>query len=143
MQEAYVVGILYNINSIESSVGNISLSGVKMFDEYSLDNDDKITYVIGATSSSEVGDSYYQMVIKHNEKKEYYAYSDELLLRSAGYNMIYKFYLGGPITKDLNTKEKCLEDAASNKWNEEKNECYILQKTENSVTTRTEDEKRG
>lgn len=143
MQEAYVVGILYNINSIESSVGNISLSGVKMFDEYSLDDDDKITYVIGATSSSEVGDSYYQMVIKHNEKKEYYAYSDELLLRSAGYNMIYKFYLGGPITKDLNTKEKCLEDAASNKWNEEKNECYILQKTENSVTTRTEDEKRG
>ena len=48
----------------------------------------------------------------------------------------------GTITKDLNTEEKCLANAASNKWNADKNECYILG-SENNATTRTEDKKRG
>ena len=48
----------------------------------------------------------------------------------------------GAITKDLNTEEKCIANAASNKWNADKNECYILG-SENNATTRTEDKKRG
>ncbi len=145
-QEAYVVGITYAINSIESSVGNIYISGTKMFDELSTDEDDKIIYITGSTESSVVGDSYYQILLRHNGTKgqnaNAYAYTDELLLRSAGYNIVYKFYLGGAITKDLNTEEKCLANAISNKWNADKNECYILG-SENNATTRTEDKKRG
>ena len=145
-QEAYVVGITYAINSIESSVGNIYISGTKMFDELSTDEDDKIIYITGSTESSVVGDSYYQIMLKHNGTKgqnaNAYAYTDELLLRSAGYNIVYKFYLGGAITKDLDTEEKCIANAASNKWNADKNECYILG-SENNATTRTEDKKRG
>lgn len=145
-QEAYVVGITYAINSIESSVGNIYISGTKMFDELSTDEDDKIIYITGSTESSVVGDSYYQIMLKHNGTKgqnaNAYAYTDELLLRSAGYNIVYKFYLGGAIAKDLNTEEKCLANAISNKWNADKNECYILG-SENNATTRTEDKKRG
>lgn len=145
-QEAYVVGITYAINSIESSVGNIYISGTKMFDELSTDEDDKIIYITGSTESSVVGDSYYQILLRHNGTKgqnaNAYAYTDELLLRSAGYNIVYKFYLGGAITKDLNTEEKCIANAASNKWNADKNECYILG-SENNATTRTEDKKRG
>lgn len=145
-QEAYVVGITYAINSIESSVGNIYISGTKMFDELSTEEDDKIIYITGSTESSVVGDSYYQIMLKHNGTKgqssNAYAYTDELILRSAGYNIVYKFYLGGAITKDLDTEEKCLANAISNKWNNEKKECYILG-AENNATTRTEDRKRG
>ena len=145
-QEAYVVGITYAINSIESSVGNIYISGTKMFDELSTEEDDKIIYITGSTESSVVGDSYYQIMLKHNGTKgqnsNAYAYTDELILRSAGYNIVYKFYLGGAITKDLDTEEKCLANAISNKWNNEKKECYILG-AENNATTRTEDKKRG
>lgn len=135
-QEAYVVGITYTITSLESSVGNISISGTKMFDETSTLDEDKIIYVSESTEKSEVGDSYYQLKLKHSP----YAYNDELLLRSAGYNISYKFYLGGAVASNIDTEDKCISAGISNKWDNGK--CYVFG-GEYTATTRTEDKKRG
>lgn len=120
-QEAYVAGIAYTIVP-ESGGGSLIISGSKIFDEESDNEEDKIVYKTGSTSDSEVGDSYYQMILKHAP----YLYNDDLSIKNAGYTITYKFYLGGPIASTLDTQDKCESNSPTNEWNEERSECYIL-----------------
>ena len=118
-QEAYVAGIAYTI--VPENGGNYLISGTKFFVDESENEEDKITYRTGSSSDSEVGDSYYQMILRHSP----YLYNDDLSIKNAGYTITFMFYLGGPISDSLDTQEKC-EANISNHWDEENNKCYVL-----------------
>lgn len=117
-QEAYVAGILYNIESVDG--GGLSIQKYQSFDENSADFVEPIYYRTSGTS--EVGDSYYEMILKHSP----YLYNDDVSIKNAGYNITYRFYLTGPITSFLDTKEKCENRMVSNIWDAAKNECLVL-----------------
>ena len=71
---------------------------------------------------SSLGDKYYELAIKHGVDDEYVSGYPV----TAGYNILFKFYLGGNIAKDLNTESLCLANNVSNIWDNVKNKCYIL-----------------
>ena len=61
------------------------------------------------------------MILRHSP----YLYNDDLSIKNAGYTITFMFYLGGPISDNLDTKEKC-EANISNHWDEENSKCYVL-----------------
>ena len=111
-QEAYVAGIHYTITR-KSGDNQFRMESDVIFDgsQMEIKEDD-----------SSLGDRYYQLTIKHGTDDEY---SNGYPV-TAGYNIFFKFYLGGNIAKEFNTEDKCLNNNISNKWDSTNNKCYIL-----------------
>lgn len=112
LQEAYVAGINYTITR-KSGDNLFKMDGSIIF------NNSHITI---KEDDSSLGDKYYELVINHGVDDEYISGYPV----TAGYNIIFKFYLGGNIAKDLNTESLCLDNNVSNRWDNVKNKCYIL-----------------
>ena len=112
LQEAYVAGINYTITR-KSGDNLFKMDGSIIF------NNSHITI---KEDDSSLGDKYYELVINHGIDDEYVSGYPV----TAGYNIIFKFYLGGNIAKDLNTESLCLDNNVSNIWDNVKNKCYIL-----------------
>ena len=112
LQEAYVAGINYTITR-KSGDNLFKMDGSIIF------NNSHITI---KEDDSSLGDKYYELAIKHGVDDEYVSGYPV----TAGYNILFKFYLGGNIAKDLNTESLCLANNVSNIWDNVKNKCYIL-----------------
>ena len=118
-QIAYVAGILYRITRT-SGDNTFQINGTLFFD-----NDNPIEHINDGSSTSTIGEDYYQITINGTSYPVI-----------AGYNITFAFYLGGSITRDLNTESLCKADSESNYWNQTESECYTLsESTYNAYTT--------
>ena len=112
-QEAYVAGINYSITR-KSGDNQFRMNGNIIFNDNS--------HIAIKEDDSSLGDKYYELTINHGVDDTYTGGYPV----TAGYNIVFKFYLGGNIAKDLNTEGLCLDNNVSNVWDSELNKCYIL-----------------
>jgi len=111
-QEAFVSGIVYTIT--RTSGDNLfAINGTKIFDD-----EVKIVLKNDGDALGAIGETYYQLDIPNT-----------VYPVSAGYDILFQFYLGGQISAHLNSESLCKDDSPSNYWSSVNNECYILDST--------------
>ncbi len=121
-QEAYVAGINYSITR-KSGDNQFRMDGEIIFSDSS--------HIDIKEDDSSLGDKYYQLTINHGVDD---TYSTGYPV-TAGYNIIFRFYIGGNVASALNTSELCSENNVSNYWDEVNNKCYILDSKQYNADT--------
>lgn len=112
-QEAYVTGIIYNVSRPSGDATPVVENTIIFTDA----NPTDIIYTQNINNATQLGDYYYEIAITGTK----YPTS------SVMYGINYKFYIGGNVMNDLNTKTLCEDASPTNYWDTSKNKCYKLE----------------